>query len=721
MISLMLAPWNTVSRRWILLILTTVLPGGWLTHAEPTGLRPWTNYQVIMWVGDSAQRQPDKFPLFVQRLREMGVTAGMVHNDGRAEPWLQAGFPYYVENLVNRGLCLKWNSKVTDWDKMVTEWRVQRQESGLVRDYCLEEPQWRGWASNEVRRLATRHAPHKPLAYNLRDELSTTISANPFDYDFHPASLAAFRSWLQGEHGTLERLNAAWETRFATWDEVKPFTTDQIKNRMASGDAKPQGKPDWQALQNLRFEPLAARRTPTRWNFAPWCDFRSFMDHSLATTLDHLRTVARQMDPATPVGIEGTQMPHAFGGYDLARLARALDWVEPYDIGNSREIFGSFMPGKPILCTVGEKDARSAQRRLWHLLLLGDKGCIIWWSEDCMDWKSADYPLTPRARGLAPVFQELTSPLAHLFLNARRETDPIHLLYSQPSIQAGWLLESTVDGSTWLRRFSSFESAHNRMAKARNAWLKAFLDLGYAPQFVDRTELAQTLAKPGPQVLVMPSAVALSDTEISAVLKWRQADAAAGEKLLLADGSPGLFDDRGKLRVNSPMDPLLPPQPPAAVSYALRGNQREAVAKNGDIAGYGRARLLPQPDLAWLEWIRAQLPPLPLTVQCPATARVQAHRYRLGQARLVALERAVDYQMSEDLKQGGGNESLETEIPVTVRFTQPGHVYDLRTGRYLGATGDIPLVINPWSPTLLAILPEPVTVKDLVRHLGEQR
>ena len=39
--------------------------------------------------------------------------------------------------------------------------------------------------------------PHHPLAYNLRDELSTTISANPYDYDFHPASLAGFRQWLR--------------------------------------------------------------------------------------------------------------------------------------------------------------------------------------------------------------------------------------------------------------------------------------------------------------------------------------------------------------------------------------------------------------------------------------------------------------------------------------------------------------------------------------------
>ena len=46
-----------------------------------------------------------------------------------------------------------------------------------------------------------------------------------------------------------------------------------------------------------------------------------------------------------------------------------LDWVEPYDIGNAREIFGSFMPGKPLMTTVFEQESNPARRRLWHLLL----------------------------------------------------------------------------------------------------------------------------------------------------------------------------------------------------------------------------------------------------------------------------------------------------------------------------------------------------------------
>ncbi len=130
-----------------------------------------------------------------------------------------------------------------------------------------------------------------------------------------------------------------------------------------------------------------------------------------------------------------------------------------------------------------------ARRQHWHLLLEGDRGCIVWWSEDCIDWKSADYALTPKARALAPALREMTAPLARLFLRAERIRDPIFIHYSQPSVQVDWLLESTADGSTWLRRFSSFEADHNRQARVRNAWLKAFQDLGFAPQFISSAEI----------------------------------------------------------------------------------------------------------------------------------------------------------------------------------------------------------------------------------------
>ena len=107
--------------------------------------REWRDYRTIMWVGDSVSKQPEKFPLFIQRLKEMGINTGMVFGDAESKPWDDAGFPFYVENVVNKGLCLKFSSPVTDWDAFVTKWaKSGRPETDLVRPYSLDDPEWNG-------------------------------------------------------------------------------------------------------------------------------------------------------------------------------------------------------------------------------------------------------------------------------------------------------------------------------------------------------------------------------------------------------------------------------------------------------------------------------------------------------------------------------------------------------------------------------------------------
>ncbi len=511
----------------------------------------------------------------------------------------------------------------------------------------------------------------------------------------------------------LAALNAGWETTFESWDKVLPFTTDQIKNRMASGEALPRGKPDWAKVAKLKFDPTHARQNPTRWNLSPWADFRTYMDVSLARTLDELRRAARELDPRTPVGIEGTQMPHPFGGYDLWRLAQVLDWVEPYDIGNAREIFGSFMPGKTLVTTVFEKDTRNASRRLWHLLLEGDRGCILWWSEDCLDWKHPEIPLTAKALALSPVLKEMTSPLARLFLRAQREQDPVFIHYSQPSIQVDWLIESTIDGSTWLRRFSSYEADHNHMAKARNGWLKAFQDLGFTPQFISSEQVERgDLPSIGPCILVLAHSRAMSDKEAGRIQEsLAGADGKNQPKVLFCEGPPGVFNEHGKLRARSPFENLA----------SLSDSEASAVIATGPITRkptggghYSVDRL--RSNMEWASWVSSQLAPLRPTVAVDLQTRTRVHRFKLGEHQLLAFERNVSYQMSEDLKQAGGNEPLETRVEVEAKLGAAGHVYDLRSQKYLGNVDRFRFRLDPWQPSLFAVTREKV-LGDLAAEL----
>ncbi|MEO6033807.1 MAG: hypothetical protein ABIQ35_00980, partial [Verrucomicrobiota bacterium] len=436
--------------------------------------------------------------------------------------------------------------------------------------------------------------------------------------------------------------------------------------------------------------------------------------------LEDIRQAAHAIDPRTPVGIEGTQMPSAFGGYDLWRLSQVLDWVEPYDIGNAREIFGSFMPGKPVMTTVFENDAEHARRRLWHLLLEGDRGCIVWWSEDCIDWKSDDYALTAKGKALAPVLKEMTAPLAQIFLRARREYDPIAIHYSQPSIQVDWLVESTVDGSTWLRRFSSYEAKQNLMAKVRNSWLKAFQDLGYTPRFVASEQLERgNLFTNQNGVLVLPQSYALSAKETAAIqefAKFKQDREVAHE--IYADGTPGFFDERGRLRAENSLENLFPVSTSSEESHVVLANSSAQPSRKSDIARFGGDRLKSGPD-ELTAWIQTHTRHLARPVTLPPESRVRIHRYALGTARLVAFERNVDYHMSEDLKPAGGNEYLEKPIDLEAKLDQSAHVYDLRTQKYLSESDKINFRLDPWQPALFALLRKKIPIDKLISSLQE--
>jgi hypothetical protein len=90
-------------------------------------------------------------------------------------------------------------------------------------------------------------------------------------------------------------------------------------------------------------------------------------------------------------------------------------------------------------------------------------------------------------------------------------------------------------------------------------------------------------------------------------------------------------------------------------------------------------------------------------VEAPADAHLRIHRFRLGSARLIALERNISYQMSEDLRQSGGNAPLEIPIDAPIHLKTAGHLYNLRTGQYLGKTNSALVHIDPWMPTLIGV------------------
>jgi hypothetical protein len=121
------------------------------------------------------------------------------------------------------------------------------------------------------------------------------------------------------------------------------------------------------------------------------------------------------------------------------------------------------------------------------------------------------------------------------------------------------------------------------------------------------------------------------------------------------------------------------------------------------------------------EWLAGQFRAMPPEIAVPSTASVRTHRFRVSRGQLLAFERQIDYRMSEELKQAGGNEALEKPVEVEATLPQPMHVYELRTQRYLGQTNRLRFTLDPWQPSLFAILPDKRAAAAIVEVLLQEQ
>lgn len=657
--------------------------------------RSWDTYRTIMWI-QRVPEKPDEAALFFRRLREMGCNAASCYPGMDPQAFVRNQMPFYVEN-VTRPLFIKGDP----WKRAWEGYRETLDPKFFVRKPCLSDPAVSAETRKRAQEIVRRYRDFSPFAYDIRDEPSITTSANPFDFCMSDFCLPRFRRWLSDLYGTLDALNAEWETDFASWEDVVPFMTWDAKERDRKGHL----------------------------NYAPWADHRAFMDHVFAEAVREYGTYIRELDPQARVGLEGTQMPHAFGGYNFPLLLKQLDWIEPYDIGNSREVVRSLRPDIPVISTVFETDEHLISRRLWYLALHGDRGAVVWWSKTRIDWSKSDIPVSPAGRALRKPFVELTSGVVDLLIRAQRQSDSIAIHYSQPSIRADWIIESRPDGRTWIRRFSSYEAEHNQLAAARNSFVKLVEDLGFQFDFVSSEQVeAGRLLDAGYRVFVMPRSYALSDAEAERIRRFVRAGGT-----VIADGVCGLYDEHCRARKRGALDDLfgvaghhyvcsgsgepvsaglkrLEPDLPPADRQVGRGR---AVYLNLDVTPYQKLRLKPGPGDRAVRGLFRGLLPTDLTPAHSVTLAgsdepvpaVEVHRFLDGQREYLGVMRNPEFRMTEDLKAYGGNEALEAPLDITVHFSRRAHVYDLRERRYVGEVSEVTTRLDPWSPRLYMLSP----------------
>ena len=150
----------------------------------------------------------------------------------------------------------------------------------------------------------------------------------------------------------------------------------------------------------------------------------------------------------------------------------------------------------------------------------------------------------------------------------------------------------------------------------------------------------------------------------------------------------------------------------------LRGQQPR---KGPDsIARYAVERLKAESDPGVSDWLGRQLKPLPRGVSVPASAHVRVHRFTVTRGQVVAFERNISYQMSEDLKQAGGNEALEKPVELEITLAEPCRVYTYgRNSIWATQTACASLSI-PWQPSVFALTRDKLAPEGIVASLLEE-
>ena len=693
----------------------------------------WDDYQIIMYYAYKPEQQT--------ALRDVGITAGKISSnetqrrDG-GKRWYQHGYRFYCDQISTFFYAAYHTpmEKPKHRQQQLAEIAYQADRSNkqpFYRKPCFHDKEQLSEALRLLKETVAAQKHLRPFFYAHTDEGGVGNLVEAIDFCFAPASLEAMREWLLDQYGSLDGINRQWGTDFKNLADVVPFTTDEM---MARGEG----------------------------NLSPWSDHRTFMNKTFADVLRLGTEAVESVDPDARTGLVGCQMPGAFGGYDYWLLSQAMTAIEPYNIGNNREIWRSLAPDKPAVTTAfgfGEMEVW----RLWYQMLHGDLGIIIY--DEKFRYLNADGSPTSLGASIAPTYKELTGGLTKQLHYMQRVNDPIGIHYSHPSVTAHWMIEARPEGEKWIERGSASERKQSDFLRLRESSVKLIEDNLHQYRFIAYGQLENgELDNSDLKVLLLPQSIAMSEKECQAIRRFVQRGG-----MVIADCRTALMDQHGKTLPRGQLDELFgierrdlrfePGSPGvhlvseasegmpdslriAAVEPGIREvtavvhfrdnrgtpvllinkvGKGKAVYLNAFITDYHRWRLRPPEGNALRDLLGHLLGEAGVKHQYRVTNEqgrlphgVEIHPFAAGALRVLALHRNFQLRVSElgppEYQQ---QDALEKPMSLSVNLGEPFAIYDQRKGQFLGVRDSVTTDLPKYEPTVLALLPARVGVLSI--------
>ena len=474
-----------------------------------TARPPMAGLMIMMWQPHTAEQ--------FATLRSLGVNGGQFSGRAKSPPDFlpKNNLRWYAENIATDFYAEYHRyrpDRIQNWSFLQAKELYRRDPSSkeaFKRHPSLSDPEWIRTIRERLMEAVRTQSPYRPVFYGSRRRIGGRRSCRLLGFRF-------LGSVFGRNAGVAERA-----LRFACG--VEPAVGNRIP-----------------VLGCRCSETTREAMKRTDENYSSWSDHKEWMDVSFSRALRIGVDAVRSVDPDAYAGIAGGQMP-GWGGYDYWRLSHALTAIEPYDIGNNIEMLRSFQPHLPFVTTAFARGGWE-KHRIWYELLHGARGNIIWDEKREMAPEGGK----PAARGeeVAPYYTEITSGIGALLIQSTRQSDPVAIHYSQPSMRVEW--EARSRGYRATRGSGEATSTRDGWTAISSACVSLTASSsrtsGLQYRFVsyEQVETGELLSR-GYRVLILPRSTALSPAEVREIRTFAERGG-----VVVEDGEPGSFDQHGR-------------------------------------------------------------------------------------------------------------------------------------------------------------------------------
>lgn len=419
-----------------------------------------------------------------------------------------------MAGIGNLGYCVESGLKIADTSRIIDTFLLHEKQEEyqrlkanyfrtgdlkyLIRPVCFNDPKYRDEVLKRIQLVVGLMKIYGALDYTLTDELSITHFGDAFDFCFCEYCIKAFRDWIKPQYKSLQELNQSYGTNFASWDEVRPLTAKEAREK---------GK------------------------WAGWADHRRFNEECLASFVTWIRSEIKKIQPDASVSLSGTQVPGPYNGHDVWLRCQVFDNLWSYGAGNQIIMHHSFNPSLKQLPWGGYGSSGvELKHKLWENVFEGGQGNCYWWFPINLN---PDFTMTPCSKSWKEGAEDLLKGIGKTISTSIFEHYGVAIYYSQSSIHAAYALDAS----------STFDAN-------RDAWVDILKRNQISPSFISYGQLEQgKLAYPDVRVLILPYTISLSDKECDAIKNF-----VSNGGTVIADMQTGIMDQHCRPYRKSPLD-----------------------------------------------------------------------------------------------------------------------------------------------------------------------